>query len=658
MAELKNDYIYDIETFPNVFTMGVRSVKTGKRAVFEISERKNDLLKLLLFFDRLRGTDARMVGFNNLGFDYPVVHQIITKLKNHTDAGFIVQKIYEKAQAIIGASDDQRFANMVWASDHVVPQVDLFKIHHFDNQARMTSLKMLEFNMRMTDLRDLPFPVGTMLSSEQIDVLISYMDHDIDATYDFYVITLPMIEFREELGRRFDRNFLNHNDAKIGNDYFVMGLEKAMGSEACYVKTNEGRKPRQTKRSQIALKDVIFDYVQFETPQFQAIHDWMNNRVIKQTKAVFTEFDESLLGDLANYTNKKLVKKKIKNLNCIIDGVQVDFGTGGIHASIESARVYSDDDMVIVDLDVASYYPNLGIKNRLFPAHLSEKFCDIYEELYIERSKYDKGTPLNLTIKLALNAAFGNSNNQFSPFFDPQYTMSITINGQLLLCMLYEGLRQIEGLQLIQMNTDGITVRMPREHVTELQSVCSWWQLMAGLELEEAIYSAMFIRDVNNYIAVYSDDAINKNKRNTVKTKGAYVSEMGWHQNHSCIVVAKAAEAHLVKGVDLREFISNHTDDFDFLLRTKVPRSSRLVSDWGFEEVVEQNITRYYMAVSGAELVKIMPPLARAKDPTKERRISVHAGCPVQVCNHFTGVDRKRLNIDWYVQEAKKLVNY
>ena len=64
--------------------------------------------------------------------------------------------LYEKAMSII--KSDDRFAGIIYPSDRHVPQVDLYKIHHFDNKARTTSLKALEFNMRMDNISDLPFP--------------------------------------------------------------------------------------------------------------------------------------------------------------------------------------------------------------------------------------------------------------------------------------------------------------------------------------------------------------------------------------------------------------------------------------------------------------------------------------------------------------------
>ncbi|MCW4574252.1 hypothetical protein OOJ74_09645, partial [Venenivibrio stagnispumantis] len=81
-----------------------------------------------------------------------------------------------------------------------------------------------------------------------------------------------------------------------------------------------------------------------------------------------------------------------KNLNADIDGFKFVFGLGGIHGSIESQSVYSNDEMVIVDLDVASYYPNLAIKNKVYPAHFGIAFCVIYESVYETRKTYAKGT--------------------------------------------------------------------------------------------------------------------------------------------------------------------------------------------------------------------------------------------------------------------------
>jgi len=684
MGELaSNDVCYDIEVYPNCFTCTVELIRNGKTRVFEISHRKNELGVFKVFIDRIRLKAARMVGYNNLGYDYPVIHHLLTDLADWTDARHINQKLYDKSLSIIKAPFEKRFAHVIWDRDQIVPQIDLFKIHHFDNQAKATSLKMLEFNMRMKSIQDLPYPPGTVLTSEQIDELITYNEHDVTATSLFHNHTLPMIRFRESLSVKYDRNFLNHNDTKIGKDYFIQNLERFLGKEACFTKVGGKRKPRQTKRSFIALNDVILDYVQFNTEPFQAVEAWLKEQVIKETKGVFSDLplenmlrfiDHSPVSELKKVRTwlencedamssgecsddalfdlipPPRVKKADRRLSVMLDGLEFVFGTGGIHASLHNARVESDDDNVIIDLDVTSYYPSLAIVNGLYPEHLGERFCEIYADVKAQRVKHDKGTPENAMLKLALNGVYGDSNNKFSPFFDPQYTMAITINGQLSLCMLYEGLRVIDGLELIQVNTDGLTVKLPRESVDRLYEIKTDWELTTGLELEDAVYEFMHIRDVNSYVAKYADS-------DKVKRKGAYEFELEWHKNFSALVVQKAAVANILDGTDIRDFIESHDDDWDFLLRTKVDKTSRLTGDWGLGLTEQlQNISRYYIANEGPELFKEMPPLA--KDPEKWRKMAVNKGYQVHVCNDFNGVDHTLVNYDWYVDRAEKLVNF
>ena len=677
MAEIQSsDVAYDIEVYPNCFTCAVESIRTGQSRVFEISSRKNELGPFKAFIERLRTRGARMVGFNNYGYDYPVVHHLLTDLDGITDAETINRSLFQKSKSIIEAPHFKRFAHVIWDSQHVVQQIDLFKIHHFDNQAKSTSLKMLEFNMRMQDIRDLPFSPETELTDEQIEELVVYNRHDVRATVEFYKHTLPMIRFRESLSAKYDRNFLNHNDTKIGKDYFVQNLERHLGKQACFTREGGKRKPRQTKRDRIALTDVIFDYVKFETAPFQAVERWLREQVITETKGVFSDLTLDQMRPFLKFSpvadlpkvqkwlddeaeaemfggeepKQPRVNKALRRLSVYNDGVEWVFGTGGIHASIHNARVESTQTRMILDIDVTSMYPSIAIANRVFPNHLSDKFVDIYADMKAQRVKYAKGTPENAMLKLALNGVYGDSNNKFSPFYDPQYTMSITVNGQLSLCMLYEGLRHIEGLELIQANTDGLTFSVDRDRYDEVKAVMVDWESVTGMDLEEAEYEFMHIRDCNNYVAKYAGN-------NSVKRKGAYEYDIGWHQNHSALVTQKAACANIIDGTDIRDFIECHDNDWDFLLRTKVPRSSYLEGDWGLGLTENyQNISRYYIANDGPELFKVMPPLP--KKPDQWRRMAINKGWKVHICNHFTGIDPDLINYDWYVQEAEKLVNF
>jgi hypothetical protein len=605
---MRNDFVYDIETYPNVFTLAVEHADAPLRWLFEISDRRNDSSEICQFIYWLKDTNARMVGFNNLGFDYPVLHMLV-RMGRATP-----YQIYDKAMVLIKGSKDEKFANQIFPSDRIVQQIDLFKIYHFDNKARATSLKSLEFNMRSDSIQDLPFAVGSSLDSDQIDVLRQYNQHDVAQTKAFYQQAQEKVAFREELMQKYPgKDWINFNDTKIGKEYFIMELEKAF--VPCYEYGPEGRKPRQTLRPVIHLRDCILPWISFKRPEFARMLDWFKQQSITETVGVF------------------------KNLKATVNGFDFVFGLGGIHGSMESVVVESDDEFAIIDLDVTSYYPNLAIVNGFHPEHLGKQFCVIYQYLFEQRKQYPKKSAENAMLKLALNGVYGDSNSEHSVFYDPQFTMSITLNGQLLLCLLAEALLDIEGIQLVQINTDGLTVRIPRSEKPRLDFASFMWQEQTGLQLEEAFYKTMFVRDVNNYIGLFGDG--------TTKRKGAYEWKADWHQNAGAMVVPRVAEKVLVEGAPIRETVESWPDRMDFMLRTKVPRISYL--QWGAGRV--QNVTRYYIAKGGHPLTKWMPPL---KGKTEWRKIGVESGWNVQVCNDIADATLP-IDYDYYVERVEKL---
>jgi len=187
-----------------------------------------------------------------------------------------------------------------------------------------------------------------------------------------------------------------------------------------------------------------------------------------------------------------------------------------------------------------------------------------------------------------------------------------------------------------------------------------------------------------------------------IKRKGCYEYNYQYHQDPSAMVVPKAAEAALVRGEDIRTFITSHRDKFDFMIRAKVPRSARLVMrwpEWDAEQEL-QNTTRVFISRNGGSLVKLLPPTGtpgawkrkngltdeayyaavreitgqpgeldstglpwderiHTKSRSKHdavRESSLCAGWRVTECADANDFDWGSLNYDWYIQEAEKLV--
>jgi len=656
---MKNDFVYDLETYPNLFTCTVQCANTEQVWQFELSERRNQIPELLQMMRHIRSLPGgRLVGFNNEGFDYPILHLILLRGESIS-----VGEIYAKVEEIINGD---RFASIIWESDRFIEQIDLFKIHHFDNMAKSTSLKAIQFAMRSESIEDLPFAPGTLIPVSDIDTVLRYNLHDVTETLAFYKFSLPAIEFREELTERNGRNCMNFNDTKIGKEYLIAELEKV--GIACYDRSSGRREPRQTIRHSIRLADIILSYISFERPEFQRIREWLAAQVITETKGIF------------------------KDLTVTVDGFEFSFGLGGIHGSINNAIVESDEQGEVIDIDVVSYYPSLAIVNGLYPAHLGVGFVHIYADLKAERVKHAKGTAINAMLKLALNGTFGDSNNPYSALRDAQFTMAITVNGQLIICMLAERLLTIPGLRLIQANTDGITVYCPRDQIDRMRAICDEWSESTRLELEEAVYKRMMIRDVNNYLA--------ETDSGKIKRKGSYcyetplenpsTGELQWHQDHGARIIAKAAEAALLDGEDIRSYVTTHPQIEDFMLRAKINRSTRLFIG---EVEQPQRITRYYISKTGEPMVKVMPPIAgkevqemhvyRLPDGSEieartkgeitkaekrgefvrrynrrapDRRTEVNKGWLAREANRLSTARRDDIDFEWYIAEAAKLV--
>lgn len=675
---LEQAVVYDIETFPNVFTLDMEMLHSTQRSTWEVSAFRDDRQQLFEWFDYLHAHQVPMIGFNSLGFDYPVLHFMMTR----RDA--TVADIYAKAMAIIDAGrQGDRFSHMIWDRDRFAPQVDLFKVHHFDNPAKSTSLKALQVNMRAKTVVDMPVEVGTVLTQQQTNgLLIPYNKHDVTETKQFAHYSMDALNFRLGLVGRFGNEVMNYNDTKIGAKI----LEDRLGEHLCYDRSSGRKKPRQTPRYKIALADIIFPYIRFNNPEFNRVLEYMRQQVLTP---------EDLVNDDGSVKTGDTIKTKgaFSGLHAEVGGIVFKFGTGGIHGSVEKQRFVADDTWLLRDIDVEGLYPSIAIVNRLAPAHLGEAFVHEYAQLPVERKKHAKGTVENASFKLAANGTYGNSNNKFSVFYDPQFTMTITINGQLMLCMLAEWLLTVPTLQLIQINTDGITYRIHADHEPQAVEICRQWQEYTKLKLEDANYRRMWIRDVNSYVAEGLDGKL--------KQKGAYwhpasgdgyaksistASPPAWHKDLSNVISTRAAVLSMVHGIPVETIIRAHSDPYDFMLRAKVNKSDQLM----LGERQLQATSRYYVAKDGAPLRKIAPAKGpegeykrankiddaffahvmaqigpgvwderiHTKNKSKYEQVvtSFEAGWNVAECNDADSFSFANLNHDYYIAEARKLI--
>ena len=256
--------------------------------------------------------------------------------------------------------------------------------------------------------------------------------------------------------------------------------------------------------------------------------------------------------------------------------------------------------------------------------------------------------------KLIVNGVYGKSNEEKSFLYDPLYTFKTTIAGQIFICMWAERLVEASPeLIFLQANTDGITIRIPKHRLEAVRKVNEQLTKETTLIIEEAFYSKMCIRDVNNYIAVYTDST---SEHEHIKLKGDFEVDKEFHKDPSMRIVPLAVKNYFVYGTPVSETIKNDRDIFNFCLQLKTNSLSdayfRHLNDGKIIDDKLHRMTRYYIGAgkeSGTLLKKF-----------HDGKISgVNVGYSAIIFNKFVKKDWEdyKINYNFYINEANKLKN-
>lgn len=297
----------------------------------------------------------------------------------------------------------------------------------------------------------------------------------------------------------------------------------------------------------------------------------------------------------------------------------------------------------------------LGITQGMYPQHLGPEFIDIYGGEIVsvriaekKKPKSERDYVIVEGFKLAANGAVGKTNEEKSWLYDPKYNMQTTISGQLGLSMWAERLvKASPTCQFIQMNTDGVTIRIPRKDYDKC--IFETEELMHEINMtyEAVTYKKMVIMDVNNYAAQYENGSC--------KFKGLFEINKELHKDPSMKIVPIALAEYFFNGVPIKETIHNHKNIYDFCLRLRT--DSRFLAQFHYIDEGKLSIknlsktTRYYISNSGGSLYK------KATDSSK--LIGVNVGFITTVLNNVGNMDieSRNINYDFYIKECRKIID-
>lgn len=575
-------YVMDIETLSNCIVFCFEHSHCDKKKVFVIHTLKNDILDLYKFLDLNIQNEEYHITFNGLAFD----SQIVQWMLNNRDtfellsASDLVKKIYDRAQYVIQTSNSGEWHDYPeWKMQ--IKQLDIYKMNHWDNPAKRTSLKWLQCNIDWANVQDMPInhteSVNTM---EEIKMVARYCFNDVSSTKKVYQLSSEQIQIRAELTEKYGINLYSASEPSMSKKLFSYFLSRKLNIE------EKELKQWATKRDIIAVENILLPYVKFQKMEF--------NMVLNNFKKLKVNGD-SLKGAF-KYTAK-------------YRGLKIKFGVGGIHAFSTPGIYESNEETVVKSLDVTSYYPNLSIRNKFAPAHIQKQaFCDQYEWFFEERKKYPKNSPINYILKILLNSTFGLSIDKHSFLSDPQMGCQITINGQLLLCMLLEMLceRIPESVPLV-MNTDGMEIMMPRKYEYMYDEICKEWENLTQLQLEHEEYRKLFAYDCNNYIGLFKNGKTKCKGRFEFEDHDKYKVNV-LHKNKSFLVVAKGIYEYFINGIEPEDYLKTNRNIYDYCgyarAKGKDAMKEIVVSSDGVTEQKLQKTLRYFIATDGSKIIK------------------------------------------------------
>ena len=596
----------DYETLLDCFTGVFENYKTSETKVFVVSRLRNDLKEFIEFLKENIQKNEWHISYNGLAFDAQVTHYILDNYKNWIDLddAAIANLIYKYAQSCIIKSRNKDFQDYpLWKMK--IGQVDLFKLHHWDNPAKRSSLKWIQYSMDWENILEMPIHHETEIQTQsQLDTVLEYCINDVRSTKEIFNKSKSQIKLRQELTKQYDINLFSASEPRISKELFSYYLCKKLNIQKREIKN------MRTYRDIIKVKDIILPYISFKSATLQ--------NLLSRFKSLELN-PESLKGSF---------KYAIDYMN-----VNTHFGLGGVHGAVSSGIYKSDDDYVIMSSDVTSFYPNLVIKNSWSPGHFpSKEFCDQYEWFFEERKKIPKSNPMNYVYKIILNSTFGLSNDANSFFYDPELCMSITVNGQLSLMMLHEMIMEnIPDATALMQNTDGVEVKIPRNMVDKYMEICEKWEKITNLNLEHDKYQRLIIGDVNNYIGVnyYKEVDLSTWRKiresnphymfkvkdskflyAPIKIKGRFnFHELALHKNKSKLIIKKAIFHYFVHDILPEDYLDDNKNILDYCIGGKSKGNwkqvAKSISNGNLVIKKLQKINRYYISTSGVKIVKV-----------------------------------------------------
>ena len=609
----KTVLVYDIESFPNLFTCSILNSENNKLITYEISEDKNDLGKIVALFQL---KEFYFCGFNNKSYDDVLINYLIIRFDD-----LRYKPIFEITWLIKSMSDKiikEPVANWVdYKHAYLFNSFDLMTMS-FSAKNRV-GLKELEVTMGFPNVMEYEGDFSKNVPKELKDKVIEYNQNDVLATGELLNLKKNDIELRLKLNEKYKINVLSKDNVNMGMEILKKEyLEKTN-------KTWDDIKDLKTPCQLVSFKNIIFDFIQYTTPTLQKLLEKLKKVSIDPNNKDFREVFE-------------------------IGGVVHNISLGGLHSINNAEIIIPNEDELLLDYDVDSYYPSCLIVNNLYPKHLGIEFVGIYKNIRNERveAKKNKNSFLADAFKYAINGLSGNLQSQYSWTYDPELVVKLRINCQLMILMLIEKF-DLLGAKIVQSNTDGILIKIKKSLLPEIEKAKDEWCKLTKLSMSKEEFERFYQYDVNNYIGVKKGFTETKDPE-LIKKKGFFADETNLGKGMSPKVIAKSLINYFVYNISPEETLKEDKDIKDYLTYQRVSRD--FIVEYNGEKSL--HINRFYMSTNGGILIKY-----KMEKGGKAQATRLCATSPVTIYNKFEDkpFEEYKVNYRYYKNEIYKIIN-
>ena len=316
----------------------------------------------------LRETHPILCGFNSKHYDQYIVKGVL--------AGLEPEAIKQINDAIVVEGIQGWQIQIGWIT---MPRfIDLMS----DLPTR-PSLKLIEGNLGM-DIRESSIDFNTEFPTpDEWDELVEYCWHDVEALVPLYEARMGYLEAKETLAEMAGLDVvkcLDMTNAKLTARYL---------SANKYERYDEREYVYPTNLNRHFIPNEVFEFF---------------DRLPHSDIPLDVLFGREGIPD----EDGKVVKSRnpYRNLAMDIAGCPSILAWGGLHGAIKNYREEVDDQRIIWNADVTSYYPSLMIVNNYLSRNVPNP--DIFKEVYDRRveAKRTGDEKVNKALKLVLNIGF------------------------------------------------------------------------------------------------------------------------------------------------------------------------------------------------------------------------------------------------------------